>query len=86
VCLRDFRPLFLLCCPLGFVIPIRTVRLSAGAGFLYPLLGDMQTMPGLGTRPGRSCVLSIYTITYERFTGFWEVGLDPETGRVVGLF
>lgn len=34
----------------GFTVPIRTVRLSAGAGFLYPLLGDMQTMPGLGTR------------------------------------
>ena len=28
------------------------MRLSAGAGFLYPILGDMQTMPGLGTRPG----------------------------------
>ncbi|TFK29942.1 C-1-tetrahydrofolate synthase [Coprinopsis marcescibilis] len=55
--------------PTGFTIPIRSVRLSAGAGFLYPILGDMQTMPGLGTRPG-----------------FWEVGLDPETGRVVGLF
>ncbi|KAJ3981921.1 formate-tetrahydrofolate ligase [Lentinula detonsa] len=38
--------------PSGFTIPIRLVRLSAGAGFLYPILGDMQTMPGLGTRPG----------------------------------
>ncbi|KAF8582663.1 FTHFS-domain-containing protein [Ramaria rubella] len=38
--------------PTGFAIPVRAVRLSAGAGFLYPLLGDMQTMPGLGTRPG----------------------------------
>ncbi|QRW16162.1 methylenetetrahydrofolate dehydrogenase (NAD+) [Rhizoctonia solani] len=38
--------------PTGFTVPIRAVRLSAGAGFLYPLLGDMQTMPGLGTRPG----------------------------------
>ncbi|QRV87436.1 methylenetetrahydrofolate dehydrogenase (NAD+) [Ceratobasidium sp. AG-Ba] len=38
--------------PTGFTIPIRSVRLSAGAGFLYPILGDMQTMPGLGTRPG----------------------------------
>jgi methylenetetrahydrofolate dehydrogenase (NADP+)/methenyltetrahydrofolate cyclohydrolase/formyltetrahydrofolate synthetase len=36
----------------GFIIPIREIRLSAGAGFLYPILGDMQTMPGLGTRPG----------------------------------
>ncbi|KAF9069612.1 formate--tetrahydrofolate ligase-domain-containing protein [Rhodocollybia butyracea] len=38
--------------PSGFTIPIRAVRLSAGAGFLYPILGEMQTMPGLGTRPG----------------------------------
>ena len=38
---------------LGFTLPIRAVRLSAGAGFLYPILGDMQTMPGLGTRPGK---------------------------------
>ncbi|KAJ3492354.1 hypothetical protein NLI96_g18 [Meripilus lineatus] len=38
--------------PTGFTVPIRAVRLSAGAGFLYPLLGDMQTMPGLPTRPG----------------------------------
>ena len=43
--------------PSGFTIPIRSVRLSAGAGFLYPLLGDMQTMPGLGTRPGASPLL-----------------------------
>ncbi|KAF7338293.1 FTHFS-domain-containing protein [Mycena venus] len=55
--------------PTGFTIPIRAVRLSAGAGFLYPILGDMATMPGLGTRPG-----------------FWEVGLDPVTGAVQGLF
>ncbi|KAL5490517.1 ADE3_2 [Sanghuangporus weigelae] len=38
--------------PSGFTIPIRSVRLAAGAGFLYPLLGDIQTMPGLNTRPG----------------------------------
>lgn len=42
----------------GFTVPIREVRLSAGAGFLYPLCGDMQTMPGLGTRPGMlQCLL-----------------------------
>jgi len=38
--------------PTGFTIPVREIRLSAGAGFLYPILGDMQTMSGLGTRPG----------------------------------
>ena len=73
----------------GFVVPIRSVRLSAGAGFLYPLLGDMQTMPGLGTRPGASCEPPMFltgTDLQRCFVGFWEVGLDPQTGRVVGLF
>ena len=37
--------------PKGFRIPIRDVRASVGAGFLYPLLGSMSTMPGLPTRP-----------------------------------
>ena len=37
--------------PKGFRIPIRDVRASAGAGFLYPILGKISTMPGLPTRP-----------------------------------
>jgi len=37
--------------PSGFTLPIREVRVSAGAGFVYPLCGDMQTMPGLPARP-----------------------------------
>ncbi len=37
--------------PTGFTIPIRDVRASAGAGFLYPLLGQMRTMPGLPKEP-----------------------------------
>jgi len=37
--------------PTGFRIPIRDVRASVGAGFLYPLVGTMTTMPGLPTRP-----------------------------------
>eukprot|EP00053_Salpingoeca_punica_P017006 m.162600 g.162600 ORF g.162600 m.162600 type:complete len:927 (+) comp17091_c0_seq1:306-3086(+) len=37
--------------PSGFVIPIRDIRASVGAGFLYPLIGEMSTMPGLPTRP-----------------------------------
>ncbi len=55
--------------PTGFRVPIRDVRVSAGAGFLYPLLGEMRTMPGLPTRPV-----------------FYDVDLDLETGKVVGLF
>ena len=37
--------------PKGFNIPIRDVRASVGAGFLYPVLGKISTMPGLPTRP-----------------------------------
>jgi formyltetrahydrofolate synthetase len=55
--------------PKGFVVPIRDIRASVGAGFLYPLLGTMRTMPGLPTRPV-----------------FYDVDLDLETGRVLGLF
>jgi formate--tetrahydrofolate ligase len=38
--------------PTGFRLPIREVRLSAGAGFVTPLAGEMRTMPGLPSRPG----------------------------------
>jgi methylenetetrahydrofolate dehydrogenase (NADP+)/methenyltetrahydrofolate cyclohydrolase/formyltetrahydrofolate synthetase len=55
--------------PKGFIVPIRDIRASVGAGFLYPLLGTMRTMPGLPTRPV-----------------FYDVDLDLETGKVVGLF
>ncbi len=55
--------------PTGYKVPIRDIRASVGAGFLYPLLGTMRTMPGLPTRPV-----------------FYDVDLDLETGRVVGLF
>ena len=55
--------------PKGYRVPVRDIRASVGAGFLYPLLGTMRTMPGLPTRPV-----------------FYDVDLDLETGRVVGLF
>ena len=55
--------------PTGFRIPVRDIRASVGAGFLYPLLGKMATMPGLPTRPG-----------------FYDVDVDLETGKIVGLF
>lgn len=38
--------------PSGFRFPIREIRASAGAGFLYPLAGEIMTMPGLGSVPG----------------------------------
>jgi formyltetrahydrofolate synthetase len=41
----------LLGAPTGFTLPIRDVRASVGAGFLYPLCGDMRTMPGLSKHP-----------------------------------
>jgi formate--tetrahydrofolate ligase len=37
--------------PTGYRVPIRDVRASVGAGFLYPLLGEMRTMPGLPKVP-----------------------------------
>ena len=37
--------------PSGFQIAVREVRASVGAGFIYPLIGQMSTMPGLPTRP-----------------------------------
>jgi formyltetrahydrofolate synthetase len=55
--------------PTGFRVPVRDIRASVGAGFLYPLLGQMRTMPGLPTRPV-----------------FYDVDLDLETGKVLGLF
>jgi len=37
--------------PTGFTVPVREVRASVGAGFIYPLIGKMSTMPGLATYP-----------------------------------
>lgn len=37
--------------PTGYTVPVREVRASVGAGFIYPLLGEMRTMPGLGATP-----------------------------------
>lgn len=54
--------------PTGFTIPVRDVRLSAGAGFVLALCGTIQTMPGLPTRPA-----------------YYDVDLDPKTGKVFGL-
>jgi formyltetrahydrofolate synthetase len=54
--------------PTGFTVPVRDIRASVGAGFLYPLLGTMSTMPGLSTRPG-----------------YYEIDIDVETGRIIGL-
>ena len=37
--------------PTGWRLPVREVRASVGAGFVYPICGDMRTMPGLGSSP-----------------------------------
>jgi len=54
--------------PSGFTVPVRDIRASVGAGFLYPILGTMATMPGLSTRPG-----------------YFDIDLDVETGKIIGL-
>jgi formate--tetrahydrofolate ligase len=38
--------------PTGFRVPVREIRSCVGAGFLYPICGDIMTIPGLPTRPG----------------------------------
>ncbi|MCE2855174.1 MAG: formate--tetrahydrofolate ligase [Ilumatobacteraceae bacterium] len=40
--------------PKGHTITVREVRASVGAGFVYPICGDMRTMPGLGASPAAS--------------------------------
>ncbi len=37
--------------PTGFTIPVEAVRASVGAGFIYPLCGKINTMPGLSASP-----------------------------------
>ena len=37
--------------PTGWRLPVREVRASVGAGFVYPICGDMRTMPGLASNP-----------------------------------
>lgn len=37
--------------PSGYSLSVREARASVGAGFIYPLLGEMRTMPGLGSQP-----------------------------------
>ncbi len=41
----------LLGAPTGWRLPVREVRASVGAGFIYPICGEMRTMPGLGATP-----------------------------------
>ena len=42
--------------PTGWSLWVREVRASVGAGFVYPICGDMRTMPGLGTKPAASII------------------------------
>ncbi|WP_051218228.1 formate--tetrahydrofolate ligase [Nocardioides insulae] len=42
--------------PTGWRLPVREVRLAAGAGFVYPICGDITTMPGLGSTPAAEAI------------------------------
>jgi formate--tetrahydrofolate ligase len=42
--------------PTGWTLPVREVRASVGAGFIYPICGEMRTMPGLGTNPAAAII------------------------------
>lgn len=54
--------------PTGFTLPVKEVRLLAGAGFLTAVCSGIQLMPGLPKKPAGE-----------------RIGLDPETGQIVGL-
>ena len=62
--------------PKDFILPIRDINASVGAGFLYPLCGTMRTMPGLPTNPdgkkyttcGVQCGLTLHL----RFKDRWK--------------
>lgn len=49
--------------PSGFRIPVNDLRASVGAGFIYPIVGSISTMPGLPTRP------ALYDIEIDTETG-----------------
>lgn len=42
--------------PTGWRLPVREVRASIGAGFIYPICGDMRTMPGLSSAPAAEII------------------------------
>jgi formate--tetrahydrofolate ligase len=42
--------------PTGHTLSVREVRASVGAGFVYPICGEMRTMPGLGGHPAASII------------------------------
>ena len=42
--------------PEGFTLPVREVRLSAGAGFVVAICGDIMTMPGLPRTPAAEAI------------------------------
>jgi len=54
--------------PTGHTLNVREVRASVGAGFVYPICGDMRTMPGLGAHPA---ALSIDLDAEGRVTGLF---------------
>jgi formate--tetrahydrofolate ligase len=54
--------------PTGFTLPIKEVRLLAGAGFLTAVCSGIQLMPGLPKKPAGE-----------------RIGLDPNSGQIVGL-
>jgi len=54
--------------PVGFTLPVKEVRMLAGAGFLTAVCSGIQLMPGLPKKPAGE-----------------RIGIDPGTGKIVGL-
>jgi formyltetrahydrofolate synthetase len=87
--------------PTGFTVTVRDIRASIGAGFLYPLLGDIMTVPGMCCRRcdafccDRTYVPMVFCLKHDIFSlacaglplraGFMDIDLDSD-GRIIGLF
>ncbi|KAF7251871.1 C-1-tetrahydrofolate synthase, cytoplasmic [Varanus komodoensis] len=87
--------------PTGFVMPIRDIRASVGAGFLYPLVGTSTSVVSLQMPPPKeegavevmlSGDILIMALVMSTMPGlptrpcFYDIDLDPVTGEVIGLF
>ena len=61
--------------PTGFVVPIKDIKLSAGAGYLYAKAADIQTIPGLPTAPGYLHVSKMTSLISAELTSHYRLML-----------
>lgn len=85
VCSHDAK---LVGAPRGFTLPIQDVRASAGAGFIYPLCGEISTLPG--NKLGIGFHEPSFLVSFSYFVGLptrpviYDIDIDAQ-GNVIGL-